>query len=317
MGESAATNPTTYDLLVIGGGPAGLSAGVYGARSGLRVAVLEQSTPGGQIAITDEVDNYPGLPNLSGGELGMKLAEHAETLGCALVYDVATRLSVLEDGTFSVETGMSGTLAAPAIVYAAGATPRLAGFEGEQTYKGRGVSYCATCDGMFYRGKDVYVVGGGTAACEEALFLARIARSVTMLVRRDVLRTTPKLREQIEGSDAIDLRYNTRIKAVSGEMMLKSITLENTQTGELQTVEHDGPFGVFVFVGHDPAVDLVRDYVDVAPNGIVTDAFMATKTPGLFVAGDVRDTVLRQVVTATSDGAIAATSALKYLESRA
>ena len=314
MGETA---NTTYDLIIIGGGPAGLSAGVYGARSGLRVAILEQSTPGGQIAITDEVDNYPGLPNLSGGELGMKLAEHAESLGCTMTYDVATSLAVLDDGTFEVQTGMSGTLSAPSVVYAAGATPRLAGFEGEEEYKGRGVSYCATCDGMFYRGKDVYVIGGGTAACEEALFLARIARSVTMLVRRDVLRTTPKLREQIEANEAIDLRYNTRVKAVAGEMMLKSITLEDTKSGETQVIEHEEPFGVFVFVGHDPAVELVRDYVDINPNGIVTDALMATRTPGLFVAGDVRDTVLRQVVTATSDGAIAATSALKYLESRA
>lgn len=313
MGETT----TTYDLLVIGGGPAGLSAGVYGARSGLRVGILEQSTPGGQIAITDEVDNYPGLPNLSGGELGMKLSEHAESLGCTLTYDVASQLSVLDDGIFEVQTGMSGTLAAPAVIYAAGATPRLAGFEGEQEYRGRGVSYCATCDGIFYRGKDVYVVGGGTAACEEALFLTRIARSVTMLVRRDVLRTTPKLRAQIEGSDAITLRYTTRIKSVEGETMLKRITLEDTKSGELQVIDHDEPFGVFVFVGHDPAIDLVRDYVDVVPNGIVTDALMATKTPGLFAAGDVRDTVLRQVVTATSDGAIAATSALKYLEARA
>lgn len=308
---------TSYDILVIGGGPAGLSAGVYGARAGLRVGILEQATPGGQIAITDEVDNYPGLPNLSGGELGMKLAEHAEALGCALVYDMATRLDVLADGTFSVETGMNGTLTAPAVVYAAGATPRLAGFEGEEAFKGRGVSYCATCDGMFYRGKDVYVVGGGTAACEEALFLARIARSVTMLVRRDVLRTTPRLREQVEASEAIDLRYHTRIKAVAGETTLSSITLEDTQTHEDQVIEHGEPFGVFVFVGHDPAVDLVRDQVDLTPNGIVTDALMATRTPGLFAAGDVRDTVLRQAVTAASDGAIAATSALKYLENRA
>ncbi|MBS5449711.1 MAG: FAD-dependent oxidoreductase [Coriobacteriia bacterium] len=316
MAESD-TQTVAFDLLVIGGGPAGLSAGVYGARSGLSVCILEQSTPGGQIAITDEVDNYPGLPNLSGGELGMKLADHAEALGCAIKYDVAESLLVRDDGMFAVTTGMSGTLNAPAVIYAAGATPRLAGFEGELEHKGRGVSYCATCDGMFYRGKDVYVVGGGTAACEEALFLARIARSVTMVVRRDVLRTTPKLRAQVEASEAITLRYNTRIVSVAGEPLLKSVTLEDTQTGATQVIEHAEPFGVFVFVGHDPAVDLVRDYVDVVPNGIVTDAFMATKTPGLFVAGDVRDTVLRQVITAASDGAIAATSALKYLESRA
>ncbi len=306
----------SHDLIVIGAGPAGLSAGIYGARAGLSCAVIEQSAPGGQIAITDEIDNYPGLPGISGGELGMKLAEHAEAVGCEMVYDSVTGMAVREDGAFSVMTSAPGPLRAPAVVYTAGATPRPAGFEGEEQFRGRGVSYCATCDGMFYRGKDVYVIGGGTAACEEALFLSRIVRSVTMVVRRDVLRTTPKLREQVEACENLTIRYNSKVVSVSGATMLETITLEDALTHEAETIRHDEPFGVFVFVGHDPAVDLVRDYVDVVANGIVTDASMATRTPGLFVAGDVRDTVLRQVVTAISDGAIAATSALKYLESR-
>ena len=305
-----------YDVVIVGGGPAGLSAGVYAARAGLSAVVLEQSTPGGQIAITDEVDNYPGLPGLSGAELGMKLSEHAEQAGATLEYDVVSSIARSDDGSFVITAGGS-SYRAGSVIYAAGATPRLAGFEGEEKFRGRGVSYCATCDGMFYRGKDVYVVGGGTAACEEALFLARIARSVTMLVRKDVLRTTPALTRRILAADSgVTVRFTTRVAEVSGEQMLGSITLEDTRSGEREVISHDEPFGVFVFVGHDPATALVDGLVETNANGIVTDARMSTRTPGLFAAGDVRDTVLRQAVTAAADGAVAATSALTYLQAR-
>ena len=304
----------TYDLAVIGGGPAGLSAGIYGARAGLSTVVVEQSMPGGQIATTDEVDNYPGLPGVSGQELGSKMSEHAEAAGAVLEYGSCTGLDRREDGTFVVTLDGEQPLSARAVVYAAGASPRKAGFAGEDAFRGRGVSYCATCDGMFYRNRDVYVVGGGTAACEEALFLARICRSVTMIVRKQALRTTPAMRRRVEQAEGVTVLYGTRLAAVSGETFIQDVTLTDASTGAQTTRHHEEPAGVFVFVGHDPAVELMRDLADVSPEGIVANEHMATRTSGLFVAGDVRAGVLRQVATAVSDGAIAATSALHYLE---
>lgn len=309
------SDKTNYDLIVVGGGPAGLAAGIYGSRAGLSTLVIEQLTPGGQIALTDEIDNYPGIQGLSGAELGQRFAEHAEAVGCSFLYDEASEISLADDGSFEVTVG-NDVLVSKALVYAAGATPRRAGFVGEEAFTGRGVSYCATCDGMFYRNKDVYVVGGGTAACEEAEFLARIARNVTMVVRRDVLRTTPHLRDRILSNEKITVSFGTRIQSVKGSSALNGIVLEDATTGEVREIEFpEGSTGVFVFVGHDPKADLVESFVDMEHGAVKTDASMATKTPGLFVAGDVRDTVLRQVATAVSDGAIAATSALHFIES--
>ena len=264
--------------------------------------------------MTDEVDNYPGLPSLSGAELAERMAEHAEGAGAVIEYGACTKLEQLSDGTFRLDVDGEQPLSARAVVYAAGASPRQAGFAGEDAFRGRGVSYCATCDGMFYRNRDVYVVGGGTAACEEALFLARICRSVTMVVRKQALRTTPTMRKRVEQAEGVAVLYGTRLAAVSGEAFIQEVTLTDASTGARSVRRHEEPAGVFVFVGHDPAVELVRELADVSPEGVVTDAHMVTRTPGLFAAGDVRATVLRQVATAVSDGAIAATSALHYLE---
>lgn len=309
--------PAAYDLFIVGGGPAGLSAGIYAVRAGLRTVVAEMSAPGGQISQSEKIENYPGFEHIGGFELGDTMRNHAEAAGCAFIYDEVGAVDLLEDGRFAVTAG-GERYTVPAVVYAAGATPRRAGFSGEEEFTGRGVSYCATCDGMFYhRGKEVYVIGGGAAACEEAEFLSRIASKVTMLVRRGELRAVPHDRALVEARPNIEIRYHTVVDRVAGERGIGTVVLKDTRTGKLEerTCE-EGSVGIFVMVGHDPQVGLVRDLVDLEDGGIKTDAHLCTRTPGLFAAGDVRNTVLRQVVTAAADGAVAAMSAYRYLSDR-
>lgn len=303
-----------YDTLIIGGGPAGSSAALYAARASLNVLVIEQGMPGGQIATSDMVDNYPGIPNVSGSELGQKLLDHAESAGAEVAYAMVVSILHEEDGTFLVKTD-SATYAAPTLIVATGATPRPAGFEGEDTYRGRGISYCATCDGMFYRNKRVFVVGGGNSACEEGLYLSHIASEVEMVVRRDVFRAPRGRVDKLLERPNVKVRYLTSIVGVSGGTLLNQVTFRDNKTGETHVEEYpEGSFGIFVFAGNDPVIDLIRDLVDVAEDGgVVTDEDMATKTPGLYCAGDVRSKRLRQVVTAAADGAIAATAAYSYL----
>lgn len=309
------SNTFAYDVAIIGGGPAGYSAALYAARASLRPVVIEQGMPGGQIATSDEIDNYPGIPSVSGAEIGTKMQEHAEAAGSTTLYAMVTGIERTEAGTFKIKTDQD-ELEVPALISAMGATPRPGGFTGEDTFRGRGVSYCATCDGMFYRNKHVFVIGGGNTACEEAIYLSRIAEKVTLVVRRDEFRAPRGMVQRVLKQDNIEVRYLTSIVELSGETMPTEITFKNNETGELTTESFDaGSFGIFVAVGYVPSVDLVRDLVDLAPDGgIVTDELMATKTPGLYAAGDIRHTVLRQVITAAADGAIAATSAYHYLE---
>ena len=305
-----------YDTLIVGGGPAGLTAAIYATRAGLDTALIEQGVFGGQISTTDVVDNYPGLEAITGAELGSKLHDHAQNLGTEVIYDTITALSRNDDGTFTV-TGYEGDVTASTVIYAAGAEPRTAGFGGEDTFKGRGVSYCATCDGMFYANKQVFIVGGGNSACEEALFLARFVRKVTMVVRKDHLRTVKTLQDRITSHEKIEVRYLTSIRRIAGEQFPSELTFVNNETGAEYTETHEpGSFGIFVSVGHKAQTELVKPFVELSSDGsIEADEHMATKTPGLYVAGDVRNKVLRQVITAASDGAIAATSAAAYLDS--
>ena len=309
-----ADNQTLRDVLIVGGGPAGLSAGIYAARAGLDAVLIEMSAPGGQISVSSILENYPGISTISGIEFGDMLLNHAEGAGCSVVRDEVTSIERLDDGTFRVVVG--GTpMRSRTVVYTAGAQPRLAGFEGEDTFTGRGVSYCATCDGMIFRNKPVYVVGSGQAACEEAEFLARVASHVTMLVRGDTLKAIGSLRGSIMSNPKISVRFHTKIKSLEGDRMPERIVLEDTRSGELETVSYQpGMFGVFVFVGYEPRIQLVEPLVEISNGAIATDGNMHTKTPGLFAAGDVRDTVLRQAVTAVSDGAVAAMSASRYLD---
>ena len=305
----------THDLIIIGGGPAGYSAALYGARASLDTFVIERGMPGGQIATSDLIDNYPGIPECSGAELGQRFADHADRAGATSTYGAVQRIARDDEGWFTLETDME-SYRARAVIVATGANPRKAGFEGEDTFRGRGVSYCATCDGMFYHGKHVFIIGGGNTAVEEALYLSKIAERVELIVRKPAFRASQGMVGRLLVHENISVRYQTRIARVSGDTLIQSITFEDTTTG----VQHDetfdaGAVGIFVATGHDPATELVQDLVELAPDGgVITDARMATSTPGLYCAGDLRSTPLRQVITATSDGVIAAVSAYQFLE---
>ncbi len=304
-----------YDVIIIGGGPAGLSAAIYAQRSLLDSVLLEQEAVGGQVIITSDIDNYPGVPNTDGFTLVDAMQKQAEGLGAKIVITNVEKVERdPETGLFSVSTPTE-TLVAKAVIAGGGATPRKAGFEGEDTFTGKGVSYCATCDGMFYRGKKVYVIGGGNSACEEALFLTRFADQVDIIVRKDHLRAQAAVAREVEENPKITVRYLTSLLALEGEALPTSVTLRDNATGETYQERYDaGAFGVFVFVGRVPASQLLGELVEVDENGyVIADERMGTKTDGLFVAGDVRQKPLRQIVTAAADGAIAATSVAAYL----
>lgn len=308
-------SPSVRDLVIIGGGPAGLSASIYATRAMLDAVTIEQTAIGGQVILTTDIDNYPGIPNTTGFELIDAMQRQATDLGAQFVTDTVSGISRdPETGIFDVVCA-GGTIKARTVILATGATPRHAGFDGEEAFYGRGVSYCATCDGMFYRGKQVFVVGGGNSALDEALFLTRFASHVTLIVRKDHVRASKALLETAAANEKISIRYLTSITKLEGNNLPTKLTFRNNETGE-ETVEEypEGSFGVFVFVGHIPASTLLEGMAEITPAGtVVTDARMATSTPGLFCAGDVRDTPLRQIITAAADGALAATSAAAFL----
>ena len=304
-----------YDLVIIGGGPAGLSAAIYAQRALLDTVLLEQEAVGGQVIITSEIDNYPGVPHTDGFTLTDTMQRQAEELGAKVLIDHAEKVIRNEEtGLFEVRTPVQ-TYVTRTVIACGGATPRHAGFEGEEQFTGHGVSYCATCDGMFYRGKKVYVIGGGNSAGEEALFLTRFADKVDLVVRKDHLRAQAVVARQLEDNPKVTIRYLTSVVGVTGNTMLTTVKLRDNQTGDTYEETYDeGGFGVFVFVGRVPATQLLDGLVEVDEQGYVkADERMATSTPGLFVAGDLRQKPLRQIVTAAADGAIAATSASAYL----
>lgn len=306
---------TLKDLVIVGGGPAGLSAAIYAQRSLLDAVTLEREALGGQAILTSEIDNYPGLPHTDGYTLSDAMRAQAEDLGAQIVMDPVSSIEHdQETGRFDV-VASTARYDAAAVILASGARPRHAGFDGEERFAGHGVSYCATCDGMFYRDKHVFVIGGGNSAAEEALFLARLAAKVTLIVRKDHLRAQAAVVRELEQNEKVELRLLTSIVALDGGDLPSSVTFRDNATGSthVETYE-EGSFGVFVLVGRDPETELVRGLADVDDAGyVVTDERMATRTPGLFVAGDARVKPLRQIVTAASDGAVAATSAAAYL----
>lgn len=302
-----------YDVIVVGGGPAGLTAALYLARARYRVLVVEKTGFGGQITITHEVVNYPGVFNTSGYDLTETMRKQAESFGAEFLLAEVERLDM--EGDIKTVHTSRGELYAFGVLLAAGARPRAVGFKGEEEYKGRGVAYCATCDGQFFTGKDVFVIGGGYAAAEEAVFLTKFARKVTVLIRKDDFSCAESIADQARNHPKITVLTNTAVEEVSGQMGLNYIRYKNTKTGqvtEFRAAEGEH-FGVFVFAGYQPATELVKGLVELNEQGyVITDCNRKTNVPGLYAAGDLCVKPLRQVVTAVGDGALAATELEKY-----
>ncbi len=300
-----------YDVIVIGGGPAGLTAALYLARARYRVLVLEKEQFGGQITITHEVVNYPGVGKTSGKELTETMQRQADAFGAEFLLAEAKSLAL--DGDVKTVRTDKGDFHCLGILLATGAHPRTIGFKGEEEHKGRGVAYCATCDGEFFTGKEIFVIGGGFAAAEESVFLTKFAKHVTILIREEDFTCAAAVAEPARNHEKITVITDTIVEEVSGENGLDYIRYKNTKTGEITEYRSDDTFGVFVFAGYAPDTDLVKGIVKLDEQGyIVTDPEQQTNIEGVYAAGDVCIKPLRQVVTATGDGALAATALEKY-----
>ena len=302
-----------YDVLIVGGGPGGLSCGQYSARAGRKTAIIEEMAAGGQTMIIDEIENYPGLGKISGYELAAAFEQQANDFGCEFIYGTVNSIKKLEDGTFELDT-TDGPYQSPVVVIATGAKHRNLEVPGEKEMIGHGVSYCATCDGPFFRNKKILVCGGGDSACQEALYLKKLSDDVTVTHRRDRFRAQASIVKAMEDA-GIKTKMNTTVQSINSEnAKVKSVTFLNKSSGETYTEDFDG---VFIFVGNIPQTQLVPDCEKDEAGFIKTDRNMMTSIPGIFAIGDVRDTPFRQVVTAASDGAIAAHYASEYIDARA
>ena len=301
-----------YDVIIVGGGPAGLTAALYLARAKYRVLVLEKEQFGGQISITHEVVNYPGIATTSGKALTDTIQKQAEGFGAEFMLADATGFDL--SGDIKAVRTNRGDYRCFGVLLATGAHPRTVGFKGEEEHKGRGVAYCATCDGEFFTGKEIFVVGGGYAAAEESVFLTKFARHVTILVRKDDFSCAASVADQVKNHEKITVLTNTVMEEVSGENGIDYARYKNTATGEVTEYESEETFGVFVFAGYAPDTDAIKGVVELNEQGyIITDASQKTNVEGVYGAGDVCIKPLRQVVTATADGALAATELEKYV----
>ena len=298
-----------YDTIIIGAGPAGMTAALYAARSNLKVALIEGGLPGGQMNNTSDIENYPGYANISGPELAEKMFEPLENLGVEHLYGFVKNIEnhgdvkkvITDDEEFETRT----------VIVATGSKHRLLGVPGEEELNSRGVSYCAVCDGAFFRDQDLLVVGGGDSAVEEAIFLTQFAKSVTIVHRRDELRAQKVLQDRAFANDKIKFIWDSVVKEIKGENRVESVAIENVKTGQV-TEQAFG--GVFIYVGLDPVSDFVQELqIRDQAGWIVTDDHMKTSVAGIFAVGDVRQKDLRQVTTAVGDGAIAGQEAYKYI----
>ena len=308
-----------YDVIILGAGPAGLTAGLYAGRSRLKALIIERGQDGGQIAITNEIENYPGQmvdEEESGPSLIARMTKQAEKFGCERVSDAVQ--SVELEGDVKKIVGRKGEYFGRTVIVATGAHSRPIGCEHEGQFVGKGISFCATCDANFFTDLEVYVVGGGDSAVEEAMYLTGFARKVTIIHRRDELRAAKSIQEKAFANPKIDFMWDSVVESVGGdEGVLAKMWVRNVKTNELTEIEadeDDGMFGLFGFIGFLPNTELFEGQIEMERGYILTDDDMHTNIPGVFAAGDLRKKSLRQVVTAAADGAIAATQAYKYLE---
>lgn len=306
-----------YDVVIIGSGPAGLAAGLYAARAKMKTLILEKSKTGGQIVTTNEVANYPGsIENATGPTLIARMVEQAEEFGAERKMDSIKSIDF--SGQVKRLIGEKAEYLAKSVIIATGASPKPIGCPGEQKLIGKGVSYCATCDADFFADLEVFVVGGGDSAVEEAIYLTKFARKVTIVHRRDSLRAAKSIQEKAFKNPKIEFLWNATIDEIKGDGMVESVVFRNTVTGEVNehfAHEDDGTFGIFVFVGYQPFSGIFKGVIDTDDAGYIkTDSDMKTNIEGVFAAGDVRVKSLRQVATAVADGAIAAVQAEKYIE---
>ncbi|MDF2700836.1 MAG: hypothetical protein K0Q49_2399 [Haloplasmataceae bacterium] len=300
-----------YDLIIIGAGPAGMTAGVYGARAGLKVLMLEKGAPGGQMVTTFEVENYTGFEQISGPDLSMKMFEHTQKLGVKYAYgDV---YGIEDHKTYKVVKTETENHQGKTVIIATGTLTRKLNVPGEEELSGRGISWCAICDGAFYRNKDVVVVGGGNSAIEEAMYLAGITNKVTIIHRRQEFRADKISQDRAKANPKIKYELDAVVESFNANNgKLGSITVKNVKTNETKDLLAEG---AFLYVGQDPVTSMFKGLINLDQRGyVLANVNMETNVPGIFVAGDVRQKELRQIITATSDGAIAAQNALKFIE---
>lgn len=308
-----------YDVMIIGGGPAGLTAGIYAGRARLKTLLVEKGAAGGQIALSVEVENYPGqqLEGETGMSLAQRMAAQCDAFGVQRQTDTVASADLA--GGVKRLVGGKGEYLGRSVIIATGASPRPIGCENEEKFIGKGISYCATCDGAFFRGLEVFVAGGGDSAVEEAIFLTRFARKVTVIHRRDTLRAAKSIQERAFANPKIAFLWDSVVARVEGDDLLSAITVRNVKTGEesvIRAPEEDGLLGLFGFIGLRPNTGLFQGQLALEDGYIPTGADMCTNLPGVYAAGDVRVKSLRQVVTAAADGATAAVQAEKYLAER-
>lgn len=292
-----------YDVVIIGGGPAGYTGALYAARAGLDTALVEKMSIGGQMTLTDEIDNYPGFEKgIDGISLGMKMQESAERFGSKTIFDEVTNVSL--DGEIKKLTLTGSDIFAKNVIIAVGAEPRRLNIEGEQQFIGSGVHYCAHCDGRFYKDKKVVVIGGGSSAASDALYLSKLAKSVTLIHRRDTLRAEKIYNQPLKNAENISFIWDSEVCGFIGESKISGVKIKNVKTGELTDIFCDG---VFVSIGREPSTKFLKGKIALDKNGyIIADETTKTSVDGVFAAGDVRTKELRQIVTAVADGAVAA-----------
>ncbi|WP_342601931.1 thioredoxin-disulfide reductase [Peribacillus sp. FSL E2-0159] len=304
-------NQETYDVIIVGAGPAGMTAAVYTSRANLNTLLIERGIPGGQMANTQDVENYPGFAHVLGPDLSNKMFEHAKKFGA--VYEYGDIKEIVDEGRLKKVVTTNKEFYAKSVIIASGADHKKLGVPGENELGGLGVSYCAICDGAFFKGRELVVVGGGDSAVEEAMYLTRVASKVTIIHRRDQLRAQKILQERAFSNEKIEFIWNKEVTSINeGNGKVNTVTLKDTKTGEQSQFPADG---VFIYVGTLPLNGAFKNLDITNEEGyVVTDEAMATKIPGIYAAGDIRDKTLRQIVTATGDGSIAAQSVQHYIE---